>query len=81
MAYESQLKYYYKNKDKINQGLRNNKKVCECGSSIPKGKQKRHYGTKKHQLYLEAIKLIYIYDEPETCENNTENRYQSNSNN
>jgi hypothetical protein len=56
--YASQLKYYYKNKDKINQGLRNGKIKCECGSSIPKYHEKRHHGTKKHRSYLEARELF-----------------------
>src|SRR5271154_3746512 len=72
-----QNQYYQTNKDKINENRRNGKKVCECGSSIPKYLEKRHYYTKKHQnyiercnLYLESIKFIYstslinIHDEP-----------------
>ena len=52
------------------------------GSSIPKGKEKRHYDTKKHQNYLnnksmvdEARKLYYTYYEPGDSveKNNLEN--------
>ena len=69
----------------MNEKNRNNKIMCECGSSIPHGQRKRHYYTKKHvnfvrrteshRLYLESIKLFYYephYDS-ETCENRTEN--------
>ena len=48
----NQRAYYHANKDKINEKARNNKTICECGSSIPKGHEKRHYDTKKHQNFI-----------------------------
>src|SRR3977135_477454 len=82
----SQYKYYHKNKDKINETQRNNKKVCECGSSISPSKEKRHNGTKKHRNFVlrdvvpitgvksivqEARELFYIHYDP--GENDTVN--------
>ena len=68
-----QLKYYHKNKDEINEKNRNSKTICECGSSIPKGHEKRHYDTKKHQNFIEAKELFYS----QTSDNNTENSKKS----
>ena len=84
-----QLKYYNTNKDKINEKNRNSKQICECGSSIPKGHEKRHYDTKKHQNFLankseyssmiegEAETRDLFYYDVQTSENNTENRSKS----
>jgi hypothetical protein len=68
-----QLKYYHANKDEINEKNRNSKTICECGSSIPKSKEKRHYDTKKHKNFIESRELFYSQFESETSENNTEN--------
>ena len=79
-----QLKYYNANKDKINEKNRNSKIICECGSSITKGHEKRHYETKKHQNFLSnsysngnSSPSFQRFAEPEnTGVNNTENRFQ-----
>ncbi len=74
--------YYQANKDKINETRRNGKKLCECGSSIPKYFEKRHYGTKKHINFIsgtksiieEARELFYnIHYDCQIYENNKEN--------
>ena len=54
-----QLKYYHANKDKINEKNRNSGRVCECGSSIPKGHAKRHYDTKKHKNFMAAARDLF----------------------
>ena len=83
-----QLKYYHANKDKINEKNRNSKQICECGSSIPKGHEKRHYDTKKHQNFIsnkseyssmieEAKELFYSHYDVQTSENNTVNSTKS----
>ena len=76
----NQRAYNHANKDKINEKARNNKIICECGSSIPKGHEKRHYDTKKHQNFLanknmieEARDLFYSHYETSENKNNEEN--------
>src|SRR5271156_1824904 len=74
--YTSQLKYYYKNRDKINDYIRNSKTICECGSPISKSKENRHNSSKKHRDFISENKsreLFYIYCDPVTYENNKEN--------
>ena len=80
----NQRAYYHTNKDKINEKARKSKIICECGSSIPKGHEKRHYDTKKHQNFIanssiieEARDLFYSHYNVQTSENNTENRSKS----
>src|SRR5271156_7200363 len=76
-----QNQYYQANKDKINETRRNGKKLCECGSSIPKYFENRHNSSKKHRAFIsgtksiieEARELFYIYCDPVTYENNKEN--------
>ena len=75
-----QLKYYHANKDKINEKNRNSGRVCECGSSIPKGHAKRHYATKKHLNFIEAKDLFYShYDgKPVQTSDNSEEKNKKN---
>ena len=76
----NQRAYYHTNKDKINEKARKSKIICECGSSIPKGHEKRHYDTKKHQNFISNYTMIeeaYSHYEIPTYENNTENRSKS----
>src|SRR3981189_2184803 len=85
----NQRAYYHTNKDKINEKARKSKIICECGSSIPKGHEKRHYDTKKHQNFMsnkseysspctmiEEARNLFYYD-VQTFENNTENNTKS----
>ena len=73
----NQRAYYQANKDKINEKARNNKIICECGSSIPKGHEKRHYDTKKHQNFLISKSDYLTSSHYETSENNTVNSTKS----
>ena len=49
------------NKDQINEKARNNKIICECGSSIRKDHEKRHYETKKHKKFMEAARDLLLH--------------------
>ena len=79
----NQRAYYQANKNKINEKSRNSKIICECGSSITKGHEKRHYETKKHQNFLSnsygnSSPSLQRFAEPERIGvNNTENSKES----
>ena len=72
---EKQREYYQSNKDKINEKARNNKRICECGSSFEINHAKRHYDTKKHKNFIEAARDLF--GDFVTSENNTENNIKS----
>jgi hypothetical protein len=56
---EISKKYREDNKDKIKE-RKALKVVCECGSYICKGTEKRHSKTSKHALYLKSLQNIKI---------------------
>ena len=81
---EKQREYYQANKDKINEKARNNKRICECGSSFEINHAKRHYDTKKHQNFIsnkseyssmieEARELFYSHYDSSENKNNEGN--------
>ena len=48
------IKYYYKNREKILEKLSSRKITCECGSVFTSNHLARHLKTKKHLDYLES---------------------------
>ena len=74
---EKQREYYQANKDKINEKARNNKRICECGSSFEINHAKRHYDTKKHKNFrgypIEAKELFYSQNDSSENKNNEGN--------